>query len=177
MLLTPSYTTSLKITTLLLNIQPNNKIIIPNYTFISTTNTFILHNTKIIFINIHPNTININKTLIKTTITNKTHIIIPIHYTNITYKINTIITLTKKHNLFIIKNTTQNIISTYKKHTLKTINHINYFNFHKTKNYTTNNKNNTTLINNKTLIKQTKIIHKKNTNHNQFFHNQINKYT
>ena len=176
-LLTPSCTASLEMAALLLDIQPGDEVIMPSYTFVSTANAFVLRGAKIVFVDVHPDTMNIDETLIEAAITDKTRVIVPVHYAGVACEMDTIMALAKKHNLFVVEDAAQGVMSTYKGRALGTIGHIGCFSFHETKNYTAGGEGGATLINDKALIERAEIIREKGTNRSQFFRGQVDKYT
>lgn len=176
-LLTPSCTASLEMAALLLDIQPGDEVIMPSYTFVSTANAFVLRGAKIVFVDVRPDTMNIDETLIEAAITDKTRVIVPVHYAGVACEMDTIMALAKKHNLFVVEDAAQGVISTYKGRALGTIGHIGCFSFHETKNYTAGGEGGATLINDKALIERAEIIREKGTNRSQFFRGQVDKYT
>lgn len=176
-LLTPSCTASLEMAALLLDIQHGDEVIMPSYTFVSTANAFVLRGAKIVFVDVRPDTMNIDETLIEAAITDKTRVIVPVHYAGVACEMDTIMALAKKHNLFVVEDAAQGVMSTYKGRALGTIGHIGCFSFHETKNYTAGGEGGATLINDKALIERAEIIREKGTNRSQFFRGQVDKYT
>ena len=160
-LLTPSCTASLEMAALLLDIQPGDEVIMPSYTFVSTANAFVLRGAKIVFVDVRPDTMNIDETLIEAAITDKTRVIVPVHYAGVACEMDTIMALAKKHNLFVVEDAAQGVMSTYKGRALGTIGHIGCFSFHETKNYTAGGEGGATLINDKALIERAEIIREK----------------
>ena len=146
-LLTPSCTASLEMAALLLDIGPGDEVIMPSYTFVSTANAFVLRGAKIIFVDIRPDTMNIDETLIEAAITDKTRAIVPVHYAGVACEMDTIMAIAKKHDLFVVEDAAQGVMSTYKGRALGTIGHIGCFSFHETKNYTAGGEGGATLIN------------------------------
>lgn len=149
----------------------------PSYTFVSTANAFVLRGAKIVFVDVRPDTMNIDETLIEAAITDKTRVIVPVHYAGVACEMDTIMALAKKHNLFVVEDAAQGVMSTYKGRALGTIGHIGCFSFHETKNYTAGGEGGATLINDKALIERAEIIREKGTNRSQFFRGQVDKYT
>ena len=168
-LLTPSCTASLEMAALLLDIQPGDEVIMPSYTFVSTANAFVLRGAKIVFVDIRPDTMNINETLIEAAITDKTRAIVPVHYAGVACEMDTIMAIAKKHNLFVVEDAAQGVMSTYKGRALGTIGHIGCFSFHETKNYTAGGEGGATLINDRALVERAEVIREKGTNRSQFF--------
>ena len=108
-LLTPSCTASLEMAALLLDIQPGDEVIMPSYTFVSTANAFVLRGAKIVFVDVRPDTMNIDETLIEAAITDKTRVIVPVHYAGVACEMDTIMALAKKHNLFVVEDAAQGV--------------------------------------------------------------------
>ena len=160
----------------LLDIQPGDEVIMPSYTFVSTANAFVLRGENRLC-GCSPDTMNINETLIEAAITDKTRVIVPVHYAGVACEMDTIMALAKKHNLFVVEDAAQGVMSTYKGRALGTIGHIGCFSFHETKNYTAGGEGGATLINDKALIERAEIIREKGTNRSQFFRGQVDKYT
>lgn len=176
-LLTPSCTAALEMAAVLADIQPGDEVIMPSYTFVSTANAFVLRGAKIIFVDIRPDTMNIDETLIEAAITNKTKVIAPVHYAGVACEMDTIMALAEKHNLLVIEDAAQGMMSTYKGKALGTIGHLGAFSFHETKNYTSGGEGGLLLINDERFIKRAEIIREKGTNRSQFFRGQVDKYT
>lgn len=163
-LLTPSCTASLEMAALLLDIKPGDEVIMPSFTFVSTANAFVLRGAKMVFVDIRPDTMNIDETKIEAAITDKTRVIVPVHYAGVACEMDTIMALAKKHNLFVVEDAAQGVMSTYKGKALGTIGHIGCFSFHETKNYTAGGEGGATLINDPSLIDRAEIIREKGTN-------------
>ena len=176
-MLTTSCTHALEMAAFLADIQPGDEVIMPSYTFVSTANAFVLRGAKIVFVDVRPDTMNIDETLIEAAITDKTRVIVPVHYAGVACEMDTIMALAKKHNLFVVEDAAQGVMSTYKGRALGTIGHIGCFSFHETKNYTAGGEGGATLINDKALIERAEIIREKGTNRSQFFRGQVDKYT
>lgn len=176
-LLTPSCTAALEMAALLLDIQPGDEVIMPGYTFVSTANAFVLRGAKIVFVDIRPDTMNIDETLIERAISAKTRVIAPVHYAGVACEMDAIMALAQRHNLFVVEDAAQGVMSTYKGRALGSIGHIGCFSFHETKNYTAGGEGGAILINDSTLIERAEIIREKGTNRSQFFRGQVDKYT
>ncbi len=132
-LLTPSCTASLEMAALLLNIQPGDEVIMPSFTFVSTANAFVLRGAKIVFVDVRPDTMNIDETRIEAAITDKTRAIVPVHYAGVACEMDTIMAIAEKHQLYVVEDAAQGVMSTYKGRALGTIGHIGCFSFHETK--------------------------------------------
>jgi dTDP-4-amino-4,6-dideoxygalactose transaminase len=176
-LLTPSCTASLEMAALLLDIKEGDEVIMPSFTFVSTANAFVLRGAKIVFVDVRPDTMNVDETLIEAAITAKTRVIVPVHYAGVACEMDTIMQLAEKYNLFVVEDAAQGVMSTYKGKALGAIGHIGCFSFHETKNYTAGGEGGATLINDKALIERAEIIREKGTNRSQFFRGQVDKYT
>ncbi|WP_147200276.1 dTDP-4-amino-4,6-dideoxygalactose transaminase [Pantoea sp. CCBC3-3-1] len=176
-LLTPSCTASLEMAAILIDIQPGDEVIMPSYTFVSTANAFVLRGATIVFVDIRPDTLNMDETLIEAAITEKTKAIVPVHYAGVACEMDAIMALADKHKLFVIEDAAQGVMSTYKGKALGTIGHIGCFSFHETKNYTAGGEGGATLINDPSLVERAEIIREKGTNRSQFFRGQVDKYT
>jgi len=176
-LLTPSCTASLEMAAILLDIQPGDEVIMPSFTFVSTANAFVLRGAVVVFVDVRPDTMNIDETKIEAAITEKTRAIVPVHYAGVACEMDTIMALAKKHNLFVVEDAAQGVMSTYKGKALGTIGHIGCFSFHETKNYTAGGEGGATLINDPSLIDRAEVIREKGTNRSQFFRGQVDKYT
>ncbi|WP_367298281.1 dTDP-4-amino-4,6-dideoxygalactose transaminase [Hafnia alvei] len=176
-LLTPSCTASLEMAALLLDIQPGDEVIMPSFTFVSTANAFVLRGAKVVFVDLRPDTMNIDESKIEAAITDKTRAIVPVHYAGVACEMDTIMALAKKYNLFVVEDAAQGVMSTYKGKALGSIGHIGCFSFHETKNYTAGGEGGATLINDPALIERAEIIREKGTNRSQFFRGLVDKYT
>ncbi|TCV93733.1 dTDP-4-amino-4,6-dideoxygalactose transaminase [Biostraticola tofi] len=176
-LLTPSCTASLEMAAILLDIQPGDEVIMPSYTFVSTANAFVLRGATIVFVDIRPDTMNIDETLIEAAITPQTRAIVPVHYAGVACEMDHIMALAKKYDLMVVEDAAQGVMSTYKGRALGTIGHIGCYSFHETKNYTAGGEGGATLINHPALIDRAEIIREKGTNRSQFFRGQVDKYT
>lgn len=175
--LTPSCTDSLEMAAIILNIQKEDEIIMPSYTFVSTANAFVLRGAKIIFIDIRPDTLNINEKLIESAITKKTKAIVVIHYGGVSCEMDTIKNISKKYNLWIIEDSAQSILAKYKNLYLGSIGHLGCLSFHSTKNLTSGGEGGAILINDESLIERAKIIREKGTNRALLIEGKIDKYT
>ncbi|MDO6409118.1 dTDP-4-amino-4,6-dideoxygalactose transaminase [Pantoea phytobeneficialis] len=176
-LLTPSCTASLEMAALLIDIQPGDEVIMPSYTFVSTANAFVLRGATIVFVDVRPDTLNIDETLIEAAITEKTRAIVPVHYAGVACEMDTIMALAAKYQLYVIEDAAQGVMSNYKGRALGTIGHIGCFSFHETKNYTAGGEGGATLINDAKMVERAEIIREKGTNRSQFFRGQVDKYT
>ncbi|MFC0180448.1 dTDP-4-amino-4,6-dideoxygalactose transaminase [Thorsellia kenyensis] len=176
-LLTPSCTASLEMAAILIDIKEGDEVIMPSFTFVSTANAFVLRGAKIVFVDCRADTMNIDEQKIEAAITEKTKAIVPVHYAGVACEMDTIMQVAKKHQLYVIEDAAQGVMSTYKGKALGTIGHIGCFSFHETKNYTAGGEGGATLINEESLIERAEIIREKGTNRSQFFRGIVDKYT
>lgn len=176
-LLTPSCTASLEMAAILLDIQAGDEVIMPSYTFVSTANAFALRGAKIVFVDVRADTMNIDENKIEAAITEKTKVIVPVHYAGVACEMDTIMAIAQKYHLYVVEDAAQGVMSQYKGQALGTIGHIGCFSFHETKNYTAGGEGGATLINDPALIERAEIIREKGTNRSQFFRGQVDKYT
>lgn len=176
-LLVPSCTAALEMAAILIDIEPGDEVIMPSYTFVSTANAFVLRGAKIIFVDINPNTMNIDETKIESAITERTKAIVPVHYAGVGCEMDSIMDIAKHHGLFVIEDAAQGMMSTYKGRRLGTIGHLGAFSFHETKNYTSAGEGGLLAINDSHFITRAEIIREKGTNRSQFFRGQVDKYT
>ncbi|MCU1772401.1 dTDP-4-amino-4,6-dideoxygalactose transaminase [Pseudomonas sp. 13B_3.2_Bac1] len=176
-LLTPSCTQALEMAALLIDIQPGDEVIMPSYTFVSTANAFVLRGAKIVFVDVRADTMNIDESLIEDAITDKTKAIVPVHYAGVACEMDTIMSIANRHNLFVIEDAAQGMMSTYKGRALGTIGHMAAYSFHETKNYTSGGEGGLLLINDDQFVVRAEIIREKGTNRSLFFRGMIDKYT
>lgn len=175
-LLTTSCTHALEMAALLADIQPGDEVIMPSYTFVSTADAFVLRGAKIVFVDIRPDTMNIDETLIEDAITERTKAIVPVHYAGVACEMDTIMDIAKRHHLIVIEDAAQGIMSTYKGQALGAIGDYGCFSFHETKNYSMG-EGGALLIQDENNIGRAEIIREKGTNRSRFFRGEIDKYT
>lgn len=176
-LLTPSCTQALEMAALLIDTQPGDEIIMPSYTFVSTANAFVLRGAKIVFVDIRPDTMNIDETLIEAAITPKTKAIVPVHYAGVACEMDAIMQIAKRHGLFVIEDAAQGMMSTYKGRALGAIGHMAAYSFHETKNFTSGGEGGLLIINDERFVQRAEIIREKGTNRSQFFRGMVDKYS
>jgi dTDP-4-amino-4,6-dideoxygalactose transaminase len=174
--LTTSCTDALEMSAILADIKPGDEVIMPSYTFVSTANAFVLRGAKIVFVDIRPDTMNIDETLIEPAITDKTKAIVAVHYAGVSCEMNVINSIAKKHNLLVIEDAAQGMMSTYEGHALGTIGNLGTYSFHETKNYTSG-EGGALLVNDDRFVERAEVIREKGTNRSQFFRGQVDKYT
>jgi len=175
-LLTTSCTHALELAALLLDIQEGDEVIMPSYTFVSTANAFVLRGAKIVFVDIRPDTMNIDEMKIEGAITERTKVIVPVHYAGVACEMDTIMNLASRFNLFVVEDAAQGVMSTYKGRALGTIGHLGAYSFHETKNYTCG-EGGALLINDERFIEHAEIIREKGTNRSRFLRGQVDKYS
>jgi dTDP-4-amino-4,6-dideoxygalactose transaminase len=176
-LLTPSCTHALELAALLIDVKPGDEVIMPSYTFVSTANAFVLRGAKIVFVDIRPDTMNIDETLIEQAITDKTVAIVPVHYAGVACEMDTIMGIAQKHQLFVIEDAAQGVMSSYKGRPLGTIGDIGAFSFHDTKNYTSGGEGGLLVVNNPKFVERSEILREKGTDRSKFKRGMVDKYT
>lgn len=175
-LLTTSCTHATELAALLLDIQPGDEVIMPAYTFVSTADAFVLRGATAVFVDINSKTMNIDENLIEDAITEKTKAIVPVHYAGVSCEMDKIMEIAKKHNLYVVEDAAQGVMSTYKGKALGTIGDYGCYSFHETKNYSMG-EGGALLIRDGKNAELAEIIREKGTNRSKFFRGQIDKYT
>lgn len=175
-LLTTSGTSALEMAAILCDIKPGDEVIMPSYTFVSTANAFVGRGAKIVFVDIRPDTLNIDETLIEQAITEKTKVIVPVHYAGVACEMDTIMDIAKRHSLLVVEDAAQGVMSKYKGKALGTIGDFGCYSFHETKNYSMG-EGGAIVINDEKYIDRAEIIREKGTNRSRFFRGQVDKYT
>ena len=175
-LLTTSGTTALDMALLLCDLQPGDEVILPSYTFSSTATAPVLAGAKLVFVDIRPDTMNIDETKIEEAITDKTKVIIAMHYAGVSCEMDMIMEIARKHNLMVVEDAAQGVMSTYKGKYLGTIGDFGCYSFHETKNYSMG-EGGAIVINNPKYNDRAEILREKGTNRSQFFRGQVDKYT
>jgi dTDP-4-amino-4,6-dideoxygalactose transaminase len=175
-LLTHSCTAALEMTAILIDIQPGDEVIMPSYTFVSTANAFVLRGGVPVFVDIRPDTLNIDETLIEAAITPRTKAIVPVHYAGVACEMDVITDIAKRHNLLVIEDAAQGIMSTCKGRPLGSIGPLGAYSFHETKNIISG-EGGALLVNDARFAERAEIIREKGTNRSQFFRGQVDKYT
>lgn len=174
-LLTPSCTHALEMAALLCDIEKGDEIIMPSYTFVSTANAFALRGAKIVFIDVRPDTMNMNEKLIENAITEKTKAVVPVHYAGVSCEMDCILEIAKKYNLFVIEDAAQGVMASYKGKKVGGIGDFGCFSFHETKNYTSG-EGGAILINRNEYVRKAEIIREKGTNRTEYVKGIIDKY-
>jgi len=175
-LLTTSCTHATELAALLVDIKPGDEVIMPAFTFVSTADAFVLRGAIPVFVDIRPDTMNIDEKLIEAAITEKTRAIVPVHYAGVACEMDTIMDIAERHNLVVIEDAAQGMMSFYKGRALGTIGDFGCFSFHETKNYSMG-EGGALLIQKEDSIEPAEIIREKGTNRAKFFRGQIDKYT
>ena len=175
-LLTTSCTHALEMAAFLTKIEPGDEVIMPSYTFVSTANAFVLKGAKIVFVDIEPQTMNIDADKIEAAITKRTKVIVPVHYAGVACDMDKIMAIAKKHNLIVVEDAAQAVNSYYKGKALGTIGDYGCYSFHETKNYSMG-EGGALLFGDDSKLEAAEILREKGTNRSQFFRGQINKYT
>lgn len=175
-LMTTSGTSALEMAALLADIKPGDEVIMPSYTFVSTANAFVLRGATIVFIDIRPDTMNIDENLIEDAITEKTRAIVPVHYGGVACEMDTIRDIAKRHNLVVVEDAAQGVMSFYKGRALGSIGDFGCYSFHETKNYSMG-EGGAVLVNHEKNVERAEIIREKGTNRTKFFRGQVDKYT
>lgn len=175
-LLTTSCTHATEMAALLCNIQPGDEVIMPSYTFVSTADAFVLRGAKIVFVDIRPDTMNINEKLIEEAVTEKTKAIVPVHYAGISCEMDTIMEIARLHNLYVVEDAAQGVMSTYKGKALGSMGEFGCFSFHETKNFSMG-EGGALLIREQQFIERAEILREKGTNRSKFYRGEIDKYS
>lgn len=175
-LLTTSCTHALEMAAILANIKEGDEVITTSFTFVSTVNAFVLRGAKIVFVDIRPDTMNIDENLIEDAINEKTKVIIPVHYAGVACEMDKIMEIAKKYNLIVVEDAAQGVMSKYKERALGTIGDFGCFSFHETKNYSMG-EGGALLIRNNNFSERAEIIREKGTDRSKFFRGQVDKYT
>ena len=175
-LLTTSGTTALDMASLLCELQPGDEVILPSFTFSSTANAFVNYGAKLVFVDIRPDTMNIDETKIEAAITSRTKAIAVMHYAGVACEMDTIMAIARKHRLLVIEDAAQAVMSSYKGKALGTIGDFGCYSFHETKNYSMG-EGGAILINTPEYVERAEILREKGTDRARFFRGQVDKYT
>lgn len=176
-LLTPSCTHALEMAAILADIQPGDEVIMASYTFVSTANAFVLRGAKIVFVDIRPDTLNLDESLIEAAITPRTKAIVPMHYAGVACDMQAINLIAARHGLIVIEDAAQGVMSTYRDKPLGTLGHFAAYSFHETKNITSGGEGGLLIINDDRFVHRAEIIREKGANRSQFFRGMVDKYT
>jgi len=175
-LLTHSCTAGLEIAALLADLQPGDEVIMPSFTFVSTANAFVLRGAVPVFVDIRPDTLNLDEKLIEAAITAKTKAIVPVHYAGVSCEMDTILDIARRHNLMVIEDAAQGLGSSYRRRPLGSMGELAALSFHETKNIIAG-EGGALLVNSSALTARAEILREKGTNRSQFFRGQVDKYT
>ena len=175
-LLTTSGSHALELAALLCDLKPGDEVILPSYTFVSTANAFVLVGAVPVFVDIRPDTMNIDETKIEAAITDRTKVICVVHYAGIGCEMDTIMDIASRHNLKVVEDAAQGVNAFYKGRALGTIGDFGCYSFHETKNYSMG-EGGALIINNEKYIERAEILREKGTNRSKFFRGQVDKYT
>ena len=174
-MLTTSGSSALDMAALLCGLKPGDEVILPSFTFSSTANSFVLAGAKLVFVDIRPDTMNIDESKIEAAITDRTRVICPVHYAGVACEMDTIMDIARRHNLIVVEDAAQGVMSTYRGKALGTIGDFGCYSFHETKNYSMG-EGGAIVINNEKYIEKAEILREKGTNRSQFFRGQVAKY-
>lgn len=175
-LLTTSGTTALDMSALLCEIKPGDEVILPSFTFSSTATAFVLVGAKLVFVDIRPDTMNIDENKIEQAITKRTKAIVVVHYAGVSCEMEKIMSIAHKYGLKVIEDAAQGVMSSYKGQALGTIGDFGCYSFHETKNYSMG-EGGAIIINNEFYNEKAEILREKGTNRSKFFRGQVDKYT
>lgn len=174
-LLTTSCTHATELTALLADIKEGDEVIMPSYTFVSTADAFVLRGAKVVFVDIRPDTMNIDEKLIEDAITERTKAIVPVHYAGVACEMDTIMDIAKRHNLLVIEDAAQGIMASYKGKALGAIGDMGCFSFHETKNFSMG-EGGALLLKDEKYIEDAEIFREKGTDRSKYYRGQVDKY-
>lgn len=175
-LLTHSCTAALEMTAILAKLQPGDEVIMPSYTFVSTANAFVLRGAVPVFVDIRPDTLNIDEAKIESAITERTRAIVVVHYAGVACEMDTIRTLAKQNDLIVVEDAAQGLMASYKGRALGSLGDLGAISFHETKNVISG-EGGALLVNDSAFVERAEILREKGTNRSQFFRGEIEKYT
>jgi dTDP-4-amino-4,6-dideoxygalactose transaminase len=175
-LLTTSCTHALEMSAILLEIQPGDEVIIPDFTFVSTVNAFVLRGAKPVFLDVRPDTLNLDDSKLEAAITSKTKAIVPVHYAGVGCEMDSIMSIAMRYNIAVVEDNAHGLFGKYRGKYLGTFGSMSSQSFHETKNFTSG-EGGALLINDPALVERAEIIREKGTNRSRFFRGQVDKYT
>ena len=175
-LLTTSGTTALDMASLLCDLKPGDEVILPSFTFSSSATAFAIYGAKLVFVDVRPDTMNIDETKIEAAITGRTRVILAMHYAGVACEMDAIMDIARRHNLLVVEDAAQGVMSTYKGKALGTIGDFGCYSFHETKNYSMG-EGGAVLVNNPAYVERAEILREKGTNRSKFYRGQVDKYT
>ncbi|MBK8617446.1 MAG: dTDP-4-amino-4,6-dideoxygalactose transaminase [Anaerolineales bacterium] len=176
-LLTTSCTHALEMSAILLDIAPGDEVIIPDFTFVSTVNAFVLRGAKPVFVDVRPDTLNLDESKLEAALTPRTKAIVPVHYAGVGCDMDSIMAIAKQHNIAVVEDNAHGLFGKYKGKFLGTFGSMASQSFHETKNFTSGGEGGALLINDPVLAERAEIIREKGTNRSRFFRGQVDKYT
>lgn len=175
-LLTHSCTAALEMAALLADVGPGDEVIMPSYTFVSTANAFALRRASVRFVDIRPDTLNMDEAKIEQAITPRTKAIVPVHYAGVACQMDVIMAIAEKYNLLVIEDAAQGVNATFNGRYLGTIGHLGCYSFHETKNFISG-EGGALVINDPRFVERAEIIREKGTNRSKYFRGEVDKYT
>ena len=175
-LLTTSCTAALEMAALLCDLRPGDEVIVPSFTFVSTANAFVLRGAKPVFVDIRPDTLNIDERLVETAITPRTRAIFPVHYGGVACEMDAIMDIADRHGLLVVEDAAQGVFARYKDRSLGTIGHLGCYSFHETKNISCG-EGGALVVNDPAMADRAEILREKGTNRSQYIRGQADKYT
>ena len=175
-LLTTSGSTALDMAALLCDLKPGDEVILPSFTFSSTANAFVLAGARLVFVDIRPDTMNLDENKIEEAITARTRVVVPVHYAGIACEMDRILSIARRHHLRVVEDAAQAVMSTYKGKALGTLGDFGCYSFHETKNYSMG-EGGAILINDPACVEKAEILREKGTNRSKFYRGQVDKYT
>lgn len=175
-LMTPSCTAALEMAAILCDLGPGDEVILPSFTFVSTASAVVRTGARAVFVDIRPDTLNLDETKIEEAVGPRTKAILPVHYAGVSCEMDTILAIAEKHGLRVIEDAAQGVHAYYKGRALGSIGHLGAYSFHETKNYICG-EGGALCVNDSTLIRRAEIIRDKGTNRQQFFRGEVDKYT
>lgn len=175
-LLTNSGTAALDMSAILCDLKPGDEVIMPSFTFVSTANAFVMRGARVRFVDIRPDTLNIDERLIESAVNEKTRVLVPVHYAGVACEMDTIMEIARKHDLLVVEDAAQGVKATYKERYLGTIGHLGAYSFHETKNFISG-EGGALVINDDRFIERAEHIREKGTNRSNFFRGEVDKYT
>ncbi|WP_235933206.1 dTDP-4-amino-4,6-dideoxygalactose transaminase [Paragemmobacter ruber] len=176
-LLTPSGTASLEMAAILLDIREGDEVIMPSFTFVSTANAFVLRGARIVFVDIRPDTMNIDETLIEAAMTERTRAIVVVHYAGVACDMDAIMALAARRGVAVVEDAAQGMLAAWKARPLGTFGAVGAFSFHETKNFSAGGEGGLTIINDPALAERAEIIREKGTDRSRFLRGQVDKYS
>lgn len=175
-LMTHSCTAALEMAALLADLQPGDEVIMPSYTFVSTANAFVLRGAVPVFVDIRPDTLNLDESKVEAAITTRTKVIAPVHYAGVSCDMDSLMAIARQHNLLVVEDAAQGIFSAYQNRPVGSMGHLAAFSFHETKNIVSG-EGGALVINDSALLERAEIIREKGTNRSKFFRGEVDKYT